>query len=339
MSSHEGETRGASLQQYEHVEWLVDRLREGVCPGLDGIAAHMERDKRTAMRLITFMRDRLGAPIVYNRSRRGYDLTEPTWFLPRVGLTEGELFSLMVARRAMAQYRGTPMEKTLERIFRKIAGDLGEQIQVNPDLMGGSLFRFAPMPVLEVDEAVWNVLLEAARQRRTARIRYRSLRSDRERERRIDPYQVVNLTGDWYVFAWDHRREKVCQFQIHRISRAWKTECAFDIDPGFDPDALVRGGFGAFGSGERMREMRLRIYGDAAKRLAGRQFHHDQTVAPTDDGFELRFPVSAAGDRPYLHVIQWILGQGHEVEVLAPSELRRALKEEIERMRRVYEKT
>ena len=123
---------------------------------------------------------------MYDRTRKGYILTEPTWFLPQVSLTEGELFSLLVARQAMAQYRGTPVEHTLQRVFDKVAGNLKEHISIHPDYANGGLLSFAPSPVLPVKEEVWNTLLTAARERRTVRIHYRSLRSRRDGARNVE---------------------------------------------------------------------------------------------------------------------------------------------------------
>ena len=76
----------------------------------------------------------------------------------------------------MAQYRGTPVENTLQRVFDKVAGTLKDHISIHPDYSNGGILSFAPSPVLPVNESVWNSVLSAAREQRTLQIQYRSLR-------------------------------------------------------------------------------------------------------------------------------------------------------------------
>lgn len=325
-------------QKRERLTWLVDQLREGHCPGRAGLAARMEVTPRTIQRDLDFLRDRLRAPIAYDRQRKGYILTEPTWFLPQVSLTEGELFSLLVARQAMAQYRGTPVEETLQRVFDKVAGNLKEHISVHPDYSDGGRLSFAPSPVLPVDKDVWNTLLDGARRQHTVRIHYRSMRSKRSGERNVDPHHILNMRGDWYLFARDHVHDKICQFQLHRINSATLTPHTFTRDEDFSPRRIVEQSFGSFASDEAHVTLRLHIRGHMADLLADRVFHPDQKVTPRQDGFEIAFPVSAAGDRPYYHVMPWILGMGADVDILAPADLKRHIRREVAAMAERHEK-
>jgi predicted DNA-binding transcriptional regulator YafY len=72
--------------------------------------------------------------------------------------------------------------------------------------------------------------------------------------------------------------------------------------------------------------------------LADRTFHPKQKVIPRSDGFEISFPVSAAGNRPYYHVIQWILGMGADVSILEPKDLKDRINQEIKAMTKRHQK-
>jgi predicted DNA-binding transcriptional regulator YafY len=324
-----------SNQKRERLSWLVDLLRENTCPGRVQLAKTMEVTPRTIQRDINFLKDRLGAPIKYDRNRKGYILTEPTWFLPQVSLTEGELFSLLVARQAMAQYRGTPVENTLQRVFDKVADGLKDLISVHPDYSNGGVLSFAPSPVLPVNEEVWNTVLTAAREHRSIRIHYRSLRSRQSGTRNVDPYHILNMQGDWYLFAFDHGHQKICQFQLHRIRSATLSKKIFIRDKTFSPDTIIAQSFSNFASDEDQVTLRLHIRNSMADLLADRIFHPKQKVTPRSDGFEISFPVSAAGNRPYFHVLQWILSMGSDVSILEPEALKQTVKEEVAKMTQV----
>lgn len=53
-------------------------------------------------------------------------------FLGPLRMTEGELLALLVARRALQQYQGTPFHHQLEVAFEKLAGGLKDRISFSP---------------------------------------------------------------------------------------------------------------------------------------------------------------------------------------------------------------
>lgn len=198
----------ADRLQWERVLKIEKAIRQGGFPSRSGLATLLEVTERTVQRDITFMKDRFGAPIAVSRRNGGYFYTEPAWFLPSVPLTEGELFSLLIARQAVAQYRGTPIVQTLENVFNKIAGALTDSISVHPDYTTGGILSFAPTTVLPVDETVWGRLLQAARNRQSIRMSYSSRKSRETAARTVDPYHIMNMQGDWYLYGYDHRHGK-----------------------------------------------------------------------------------------------------------------------------------
>ena len=70
----------------------------------------MRSAAKTVHRDMEFMRDRLGLPIEYDAARPGYYYTQEVSGFPSLQITEGELFALLVAEKALQQYRGTNFE-------------------------------------------------------------------------------------------------------------------------------------------------------------------------------------------------------------------------------------
>lgn len=322
------------LRELERAHALVEILKEDRYPSRNQLSEKLEVSVRTVQRTLDFLRDRFQCPLVFSREHRGYALADTAWYLPRVMVSEGELFSLLIARQAMAQYRGTPVEKSLHRIFEKIANDLYERITVHPDHTATTHLSFAPLPVLDVREEVWNTLLAAIREQRVVKLRYKSHRSGETRARKTNPHHILNMRGDWYLFAWDHDRKRVCLFQLHRVLAVEKLHERFERDTDFNAANIVRSSFGNFASQEDLVTLRLHIRGEMARLLADREFHPLQNVKPRKDGFEITFPISASGNRPFYDVLQWILSMGRDAEVLAPKELKIRLEEEVQAMAR-----
>lgn len=321
---------GLNRSQHIHLVTITEWLKNNKCPGRRQIAETLEISTRTVSRILDCLRDQMHAPIAYDRARDRYYLTEPSWFLPQVTLTEGELFSLLIARQSVAQYRGTPVEATLQSIFDKIAGELKDRISIHTDYSNRGILSFAPSPVLPIQPGIWNVLLNATRTHHVIEIEYHSLRSAKTSRREVDPHHIINMQGDWYLFARDHRHNEIRQFQLHRIQAAREHNRTFEPDPRFDPEAIIQSSFGSFGDCDRMETLRLHIRPPMSDLLADRIFHPRQRIKKMKSGFEITFPVSAAGDKPYFHVLQWILSMGRHVTIHAPPALKAIHAKEIQ---------
>ena len=71
------------------------------------LAKDLEVDPRTISRDLEFMRDEHHAPIRFNLARRGYHYTEPTYRLPLLQSSHGELlrpFLLCAADAAVSRH-------------------------------------------------------------------------------------------------------------------------------------------------------------------------------------------------------------------------------------------
>ena len=119
----------------------IDRaIRAQRWPNTRTLADELEVDRRTIRRDLAFLRYRFGAPLGFDTHHNGYFYTEPSFRLPSIQLTEGELIALFAAQRLLQEYRGSPFGPDLERAFAKIVSVLADPITVSADaLRGGDL--------------------------------------------------------------------------------------------------------------------------------------------------------------------------------------------------------
>ncbi len=103
-------------------------IAAGKYPNATTLAADIEAVTKTIHRDIEFMRDRLGLPIEYDGRRFGYHYTEEVSSFPTLQITEGELVALLIAEKALQQYRGTPFEKPLLSAFQKMESSLPDSV-------------------------------------------------------------------------------------------------------------------------------------------------------------------------------------------------------------------
>ena len=91
------------------------------------------------------MRDRLRLPIEYDAAASAIWYTEEVESFPTMQITEGELFALVVAEKALQQYRGTSFEQPLLSALKKMERVPARHHFPQPDDMSKP-FPSAPAP-------------------------------------------------------------------------------------------------------------------------------------------------------------------------------------------------
>jgi len=315
--------------QYARLIELDRKIRGGGYPNCLTFANDWGVSQKTVQRDIDFLRDQCGAPMVYDRERKGFFYEDSSWWLPSVSLSEGELLGVLLAARVAEQYRGSPVARQIGRVFEKLAGLLPDKVSVTPELLY-SKFTFTSPPAKPVDEEIWTTVVRGALAQRTLSIRYRTfdVTAGEEKESLVEPYHIANLQGEWYLFGVHHGYTDVRQFSMSRIAKAILTEGHFDMPKGFDPAKLLDGVFARYAGDGEVQTVRLLFGKEIAHWITERQWHPEQKLKRRKTGeVELEFPVKGL-----FEVQRWVLSWGRSVKVLGPLELKRAVAEEIRMM-------
>jgi len=305
--------------------WAVGRLRTGRPLRATDLAAQFEVSVRTAYRDLDFLRDEWRVPLEYDHHEGTYVLTEPMGTLPLVSISQGELLALYFAEKVLRQYRGTPFEPDLLSAFRKMQELLPDEVRVSP----ASLDEYLSLdlgPIHAPDAQVFKEVLGAQRARRVALIRYKSLSSNRTTNRRIHPYHVFNLRGNWYVAARDERHKEVRDFALHRIRRVTPTTETYEIARDFDFARYAAQAF-SIEKGGKAVEVAIRFAPRQARWIRERKWHRTARMQEEIDGslvLRLKVPITSELQR-------WVLQFGAEAEVVSPAALRRGVADQLQR--------
>ena len=287
-------------------------LREGRAPSVTELARRLEVSGKTVQRDVEFMRERLKLPVTYSRTHGGYRYTEPVTGFPSMQVTEGEVVALLVAQKALEQYRGTRFEEVLRSAFAKLTASMGEESVFSLD----AEVSFRPLGVSTHDLAVFETLHTAVRRRREVRFAYRKPRSTSDEERRVRPHHLACVQGRWYLVAWDSLREAMRTFALTRISKLRLLEKRFERVQGFDITRYFGNSFGVF-AGEGAIEVRVRFDAYASRLVSERFWHATQSLRPLPHGeSELTLSLNDLHE-----VASWILSWGEHAVALAPEEL------------------
>ena len=302
-------------------------LQEGKFPNCSTLARHLEVSTKTVQRDLEFMRDRLNLPVEFDPIHNGYRYTEEVKSFPTLQITEGELFALLVAEKALQQYRGTPFEARLVGALRKLEQALPDAVSLNLAQWEQAItFRTTSEPLVSVPP-ILESLTRAAQKRERLRIRYRKPGNREPEERTIDPYQLANVDGDWYLFAFDHLRKAIRTFVPARIVSVDPTGETFARPARFELEKQLRDSFGVH-SREGEFEVVLRFEEQVADYIREKKWHNSQSLVELPGGgVEMHLKLGSLQE-----VQRWVLGWGGAARVLAPPQLVASVRAAAERL-------
>lgn len=292
----------------------------GAFPNATQLAIELEVSTKSIHRDLEFMRDRLELPLEFDRAHNGYRYTEEVSSFPTLQITEGELFALLVAEKALQQYRGTTFEKPLLSAFKKMAASLPDTVSLNLAEWEQTIsFRTSAEPLLNLE--VFDQLAQAAAQRRQLELSYRKPGQAQPEARVVDPYHLANINGEWFLFGYCHLRGDIRTFAPARIAAVRATGKTFTRPKRFSLERRLRDSFGVH-SGQGEFEVIVRFDELVADYVREKRWHpSQQLIELADGGVELRLKLSSL-----VEVQRWVLGWGGNAVVIAPDELRDAVR-------------
>ncbi len=289
-------------------------LQAASFPNANKLAQDNEVSTKTIYRDLDFMRDRLNLPLEFDGGRIGYDYTSEVRSFPTMQITEGEIFALVVAEKALQQYRGTSFEKPLLSAIRKMEQALPDTISLDLADVGRTIsFRTRAEPMLNLE--IFEVLARAVAGRQQLELNYRKPGQAAE-ARIVPPYHLANINGEWFLFAFDHARKDIRTFAPVRIQSAKRTGKTFERSQKFSLEKRLRDSFGVH-SGDGKFEVIIQFAPRAADYVREKKWHESQSLRDLKGGgVELKMKLSSLAE-----VQRWVLSWGGDAQVLQPPEL------------------
>ncbi len=319
----------ATFPQLERFIWFHGRLRQKRFPNASNLAERFEISHKTAQRDICYLRDRLRAPLDYDRSHRGYYYTEEAFELPRLPATQEEILSVLVARRLLSHSAGGFIGEAFRGFSRKFldaAAALGiDEAQID-ESFSASWHGFSPAA-----DKIFRAVAEALIERRVIEIGYHSPGSDENTRRIVEPHHLQHYMASWVLIGYCRLRDDWRKFYLSRIDTLESLPETFDLRPREQWAPQLEGAFGIF-QGASSIPVTLRFNPFRARWVREQLWHPAQEVLETPDGgIEISFPVA-----DFREVKMMILQFGADAQVLAPEALRDEIRKEVARMRELY---
>ena len=290
------------------------------------IERSLECKRGTIVRIISYMQDFLGAPLEYDPQANGWyynhKATDPPYELPGLWFNTQELQSLAILSQLLDDLQPgilseqlRPFEKRIETLLASKQFGHGE-IKKSIRLLG--------IGVRSGGDAFQQVA-EGVLQNRQIQITYHTRESNQISQRIVSPQRIVRYRDNWYLDAYCHQREALRNFAIDRIKQIKLLSTpAIQIDSKILSDHFADA-YGIFAG--KSNNIAVLIFNEYRARWVAEETWHPKQQARflTDGRYELKIPY-----RKPQELLMDILKYGPDVDVVAPEELRQAVKVRLE---------
>lgn len=273
----------------------------------------------TFKRDIEYLRERLNAPIPWDREKRGYRLYDPDpenprHELPGLWFNSSEIHALLAFHHLLDHLQPsllTPHIKPLQERIRKLLKKDDHSFEEI-----ARRIRVLPLAARRIESPCFQSIAHALLARRRLHLTHYHRARNEKTEREVSPQRLVHYRDNWYLDAWDHGKNALRSFAVDSIRKAAiiDKKARTISDKALDAELAV--GYGIF-SGRKTQWARLRFTPERARWIANEQWHPRQKSHFENGAYILEIPYS--DDR---ELVMDILKYGPDVEVLAPEALR-----------------
>jgi hypothetical protein len=288
----------------------------------------LEISSATFKRELEYLRNRIQAPIVYDRFHNGYilekSLKSPKFELHGLWFSEEEATALALMEHLLSSLDQSgllgPHIEPLRTIIDGILGpdtpakELRKRIKV--------LGMFSRKTSIENFGTIGSALLK----RKNLLITFYSQGNNETTDRKISPLRLIYYRDNWYLDAYCHKRESLRSFALDGIRLAEiLEEQALEVTDKELKENFTES-YGIF-SGKATQICKLRFSTNRARWVSTENWHPKQVSTTEADGsFILEFPFNQDPE-----LLMDIMKYGSDVEVISPESLRNKIKNELKK--------
>lgn len=315
------------MDRVERLYKIDQLLNERRAVAMHILEEELSISKSTVKRDLEYMRDRLNAPIIWDRVLRGYVFDHSQsgaqrYALPGLWFNDQEIFALLTMYQLLSNLGNGLLTPHINPLLARLTMLLDSQEESADEIR--KRIRILHMASRTERPESFEIVASATIKRKRLQFVYRARYNDRGREREVSPQRLVHYRDNWYLDGWCHLSKGLRTFSVDRISEVKILERkSRDVSE----KALHRelaGGYGIF-SGKADKRAKLRFSPRQARWVASENWHPKQSGQFEKGGYYLL-------ELPYSNdteLVMDILKYGSGVEVISPSSLRNTVKRQL----------
>jgi len=322
------------MSDMERLHRIKYMIQSRGCVPIEDFMTSLEISRATFKRDLDYLRDRMNAPIVYDRSMGGYRFDKPNAGdkieLPGLWFSEKEATALVLMQHLLANLDTSGLlSPHIAPLMDIVDGILG-QSEVSAKELRKRIKVFgmsARKNVLENFEEVGVSLLK----RQRLQLSYYSKGKNELTERAVSPQRLIFYRDNWYLDAYCHFRKGLRSFAMDGIRTAHVLEDKATEVPEKELHENFAESYGIF-SGKATQRAKLRFTPEKARWVSAETWHGQQVSSFDKDGnYTLEFDYNQDPE-----LVMEIMKHGDGVEVIGPASLKSKVRAELEKALKKY---
>ena len=320
------------MERLHRIKYLIQARK---CVPLNVFLEELEVSRATFKRDLEYLRDRMNADIVYDRSLGGYCFANTNnggekIELPGLWFSEEEATALVITQALLSGIdKSGILSAHLEPLQNIIDGILGRSETTTKELrkrlkVFGMSTRKSSIQFFEI---VGNALLK----RKRLLINYYAKGTDETTKREVSPQRLIYYRDNWYLDAYCHLRKGLRSFSVDGIEFAEALSTKADEISEKVLNEHFGDSYGIF-SGKASQRAKLKFTPERSRWVSTEQWHsHQKSEFDKDGSYILEFDYNNDTE-----LIMDILKHGSEVQVLEPNTLRKKIMDELKKASNRY---
>jgi predicted DNA-binding transcriptional regulator YafY len=324
------------MERTERFYKIQNLLRSRHFVSAQDFIAELGISRATFKRDLEYLRERMHAPIVYDRDQQAYRFDpaiadSELWQLPGLWFSAEELQALLTMDRLLGDLQPGVLSELIGPLRKRLRGLLESGEHSAADI--ARRIKILSMGSRRVAPAHFRTIATAVLTRQRLKLRHQRRQDGEVIDREVSPQRLVHYRDNWYLDAWCHKRQALRTFGLDAIESA-AVAPEKDIKE-IGEDTLERhfaSGYGIF-AGTATQDAVLQFNAGSARWVSRETWHPEQIGTPQLDGtYLLQFPYAQEPE-----LVMDILRYGPDVLVLAPESLRKAVAAKLRAAAKLYD--
>lgn len=286
----------------------------------------LEVSLATFKRDLEYLRDRLNAPVIWDRDAGGYRFDKQgvgdAYELPGLWFNAAEIHALLTMQQLLSSLGPGLLTPHVEPLLCRLRMLLDRE-DIPADAVEKRI-RIQSVNARAYEPEFFGPIATGVLQRRRIVIDHHNRNRKETIRREVSPMRLNYYRENWYLDAYCHLRKELRSFGLDAIQGVWLgTEMAQDV-PDEEVAAVLDSGYGIF-SGKEIQWAELEFSPVRAQWVSKECWHPQQQTSTSEDGaYRLKIPFSNPTE-----LIMDILRHVPEVRVISPDSLREQVKRQL----------
>ena len=320
----------------ERIYKIDQLLSERTAITVDELLEHLEVSKATLKRDLAYMRDRLHAPILFDKELGGYRFDRESksvgtpYELPGLWFSPQEIHALLTMHHLLSNLDGSGLLsghiQALQSRLTALLSSANDSVDEVKRRIRVEMIRVRHVELTHFEE-IGSALLK----RNRLLINHYSRGTNQKTQREVSPQRMIFYHGNWYLDAWCHLRDSLRSFAVDTIERVEILDKKAKKLSEKLLDEHLTSGYGIF-AGSKVQWATMLFASNISRWVSSERWHKDQKGKMLEDGsYELKVPYSDDTE-----LLMDILRYGANVRVLSPSGLVNGVANEVLKMQSLY---